>query len=845
MTRTGRQLLFLLSCLLPCAASGQVPFTCEGQAFVVREGTGELAEMAIDPGNNGLKFTPINPGLGVEIEALAFRSTDRLLYGIGTTSHRLYRIDVGGTVENLGPLTIDNSLAVIGGDISPDGRYFAAVGFGAGTQSLIKVDLESPGFITTTISLPASRKITDLAFSPVNGMLYGYDELSRSIATINFDSGSTMAFSPFQDGNEAMGLFFNPYGELFAYGSSVFGVSSAWFRINQSSGQEVRTYTGAPFPVSDVAACPYTVSIQNAVQPASTFPCSEARYTYTVGNGSGQVQSGLGFEHWLPPGFQLGSIIRNPFGGTLAAGGPPNRIRIDNLSIPRRVDSLVIMVEIGDVQGGHYPSQAVLSGLPEGMGGSRASDNPATLAPNDSTAIQVNRIEEGSLYFNNFLCLGESLTLDAGAYGNNLLWDNGSTSPELSVTQQGVYTLQAFSGCQSLSVTYEVTAASCPFTVELGYKILPAESFPCNEATFRYIIENDSGLPRAGLGIADTLPDGFRVARLERNPFGGTLQQGLPPGIIDIRGLSVPVGTDSIDLIVEIGAVASGTYANRAILYGLPQAIGPFRLSDNPDTQPNDSTTITVLGVESDSQYVDQILCPGEALILDGSPYGTAFLWENGAAGPSLPVTRAGEYKLAVFNGCEPSFVFFTVTEGPLIDAEWPRDTIEIHLGEEFTLSPTLTNLGTALTLQWSGPLEESLSCRDCLSPTAKPLDNTRYTFRAANELCADTLHITFLVDKTRRIYAPNAFSPNHDGINDYFFLQSPDFGIIRSLSVYGRWGGLVFQSSGSVMNNASSGWDGQYKGQPAPAGAYLWVAEIEFIGEIVEVFAGEVSVLR
>ena len=33
--------------------------------------------------------------------------------------------------------------------------------------------------------------------------------------------------------------------------------------------------------------------------------------------------------------------------------------------------------------------------------------------------------------------------------------------------------------------------------------------------------------------------------------------------------------------------------------------------------------------------------------------------------------------------------------------------------------------------------------------------------------------------------------------------------------------------------------------GKPVPEGAYLWTAEIEFIGEIMEVFSGEVAVLR
>ncbi len=846
MARTGRLIFHLLIYLLPFTAAGQVPFICEGQAFVIQAETGELAEMAIDPGNSSIGFTLINPGLGLEVEALGFRSTDRLLYAIGKTSHRLYRIDAEGTIEDQGLLDIDGGLSVIGGAITPDGRYFAAIALGPGVQFLVKIDLESPGFTTTTtVPLPASRRITDIAFNPSNNRLYGYDEISRSIVSINFDSGSTMIFSAFQEGDEAMGLFFTPYAGLIAYGSSVFGVTSAWFRIDQSTGQQTRTYTGSPYPATDVAACPYTVALQASVRPAATFPCSEASYTYIIGNGSGQVQSGVTFEHLLPEGFEVAGIARNPFGGTLETGGPSNRARIGGLSIPPRVDSLVIRVEAGDVPGGNYRSQAVLSGLPAGMGSIRVSDNPATAVPGDSTAILVNRFEEDSLRFSNFLCLGSSLTLDASAYGSDVLWSNGSTSTEISVSQPGTYTLQAFSGCQALSVTYDVAVASCPFTIALGQKILPPEAFPCQEVTFRYIIDNDSGLPRSGVALTDTLSAGFTVVRLERNPFGGALQPGPAPEILSIRDMRLPPGIDSIDVVVEVGNVPAGTYRHRAILSGLPPALGPTRLSFNADTVGNDSTALHLFGVDSDSTYLERVLCPNEALLLDGRPYGTSFLWEDGSTGARLPVTRSGRYQLSVFNGCEPSLVFFDVIGGPLIEAEFPQDTIEIHLGEEFTLYPTLTNLGNTQVLEWEDPPGNSLSCLDCSSPTAKPLDDTRYTFRASNELCADTLFFTFLVDKSRRIYAPNAFSPNRDGRNDYFYLQSPDFGIIRSLSVYDRWGGLVFQSPGSALNQPQTGWDGQYRSRPVPEGNYLWVAEIEFIGEIVEVFSGEVAVLR
>jgi gliding motility-associated-like protein len=69
-------------------------------------------------------------------------------------------------------------------------------------------------------------------------------------------------------------------------------------------------------------------------------------------------------------------------------------------------------------------------------------------------------------------------------------------------------------------------------------------------------------------------------------------------------------------------------------------------------------------------------------------------------------------------------------------------------------------------------------------------------------------------------IYVPNAFSPDGDGINDVFRVKVFDKVSDFRLSVYNRWGELLYTSTDS-----SSGWRGDQKGVQLPAGAYLWMA--------------------
>ncbi|MFT6811095.1 MAG: gliding motility-associated-like protein [Saprospiraceae bacterium] len=68
------------------------------------------------------------------------------------------------------------------------------------------------------------------------------------------------------------------------------------------------------------------------------------------------------------------------------------------------------------------------------------------------------------------------------------------------------------------------------------------------------------------------------------------------------------------------------------------------------------------------------------------------------------------------------------------------------------------------------------------------------------------------------RVYVPNSFSPNGDNVNDEFGVWGIEI-ISMSLSVYDRWGQLVFESS-----NAESRWDGTGHSGSYSTGEYLWI---------------------
>lgn len=81
----------------------------------------------------------------------------------------------------------------------------------------------------------------------------------------------------------------------------------------------------------------------------------------------------------------------------------------------------------------------------------------------------------------------------------------------------------------------------------------------------------------------------------------------------------------------------------------------------------------------------------------------------------------------------------------------------------------------------------------------------------------------------------PKFFTPNNDGINDYWQLSPINDNVpsLRALYIFDRYGNLLSQ-----INPESSGWDGTYNGRPMPSSTYWFKAVSVFDREIQGYFA-------
>jgi gliding motility-associated-like protein len=103
---------------------------------------------------------------------------------------------------------------------------------------------------------------------------------------------------------------------------------------------------------------------------------------------------------------------------------------------------------------------------------------------------------------------------------------------------------------------------------------------------------------------------------------------------------------------------------------------------------------------------------------------------------------------------------------------------------------------------------------------------------------CRDTSEGQVYIRTNYRVYIPNVFSPNGDGLNDVF--QPAMRGFAESdFVIYNRWGERIYQSRDNI------GWDGTYRGQPVPEGVYMYTLSVLNLFGEKQFFNGTVVLMR
>ncbi len=237
-----------------------------------------------------------------------------------------------------------------------------------------------------------------------------------------------------------------------------------------------------------------------------------------------------------------------------------------------------------------------------------------------------------------------------------------------------------------------------------------------------------------------------------------------------------------------------------------------------------DSVTIAVNPNPVAFAGKDSTICAGQIFYLDGSG-GVKYLWQpattlsnDSIANPLATPVDTTQYSLVVTNqfGCtDTSSVIINVVQPPVVSAG-PNKIIS--QGQFVQLNGTAA--GTAISFYWLPDI--FMSDPDILQPVVNPPHDTTYTIYGISKVgCAEDSSSVF-VRVYQKIIVPNAFSPNNDGINDRWNITALNTYPNSEVSVFNRYGQIVFHSINYTP------WNGTFNGKPLPVGTYYYIIDLK-----------------
>jgi gliding motility-associated-like protein len=317
-------------------------------------------------------------------------------------------------------------------------------------------------------------------------------------------------------------------------------------------------------------------------------------------------------------------------------------------------------------------------------------------------------------------------------------------------------------------------------------------------------------------------------------------------------------------------------------------------------------TTLTIHPLPIAGLPADTSLCAGGIVNLNAGNSGSVFLWNTGAVTQSITVFLEGTYAVTITNsnGCKISDSTEVIWKpGPQISIVPAQAVIcgdssvklEVHGATYYQWTPGTGLSSVTDSIVWANPqvnttytvvgsfangcngdttvqinvltspeaqlpdslyicLGETLHldagyCFECnylwiSNATGQFLDvfeAGQYWVKISKDGCSviDTVN----VKECMEIWIPNVFSPNSDGLNDYFRAKGINIDEFH-MTIFNRWGIQLYET-----NDIETGWDGRYKGEICTDGVYFYLIEYKGIGSgtqlIEKKVGGSVTLLR
>lgn len=315
------------------------------------------------------------------------------------------------------------------------------------------------------------------------------------------------------------------------------------------------------------------------------------------------------------------------------------------------------------------------------------------------------------------------------------------------------------------------------------------------------------------------------------------------PYIPATLGVQASGGSGQYTYAWTINNVLSGTTDSLLVNPG-SSSMYLITVTDNCGNTIQDSINYTILSPPLVLQMNGPFqICPGDSvdlLVSATGGYGNYYYnWSTSATTPQITVApqNTTSYFVQVSDECQT----FSVTAVALVQVVKPLANFYIMSQDPMQGLPVQFENASlnAWSYTWAFGDGNGSFLVNPIHTYTQP-GSYEITLIATNqEGCIDSISKWIEIAPERYIYLPNSFTPDGDGLNEYFYGRF--IGLMSArFYIFNRWGEEIFFS-----DQLNFVWDATYEGTPVQDGTYTWYLIYEIEKGIYEDLSGHVNVIR
>ena len=539
---------------------------------------------------------------------------------------------------------------------------------------------------------------------------------------------------------------------------------------------------------------------------------------------------------------------------TFSIDSPPP-IEVDLQIDPSRCDQPSGMIDINISGGtpdymvtlnGETIADRIINGLAPGNYDLRIQDDNNCLIDTTVSIVAPTSNNRFIEVADTTLCLGDTTFLRVdGPETPNVLWFRngepvGLARPVLPVAESGQYHFQMIDpfGCM-ISDTAQLTFDPGPPTDFIAPDTIQGcegEMVLLNPGLGdQFIYQWSTGEQEATLQVRETGSYHLLVQANGNDCFSSdtvtVMLHPLPE--IDLQESEALCEGDTLQIgvMAELGVSYLWSTGARTAQLSIDEE-GIYRLSATNAIGCSITDSIEVLAIEDVPVAItgaDSLVCIGQEVMLFAEG-GQSYEWIDTTGRLQLENEEGSVVTITLFDNTQVTLI---ADRGCRIDtlsqslfatsttADAGRDTC-IGIGSVFELSAT-----GAVSYFWYDA-NFPVSDPNIANPTIQPEVATTYFVDMVDAngcILTDSVYIAVADDPITFLMPVNVITPNNDGFNDYLeFDQLEKFDQVK-LSIYNRWGDKVYEKL--EYQKDEERWDGRYKGQDLPDGAYFYVLQV------------------